>query len=65
MEADLEGDISWTEVIPKGMERRTEGKLELINPKEQIMMVNHYKALAIESTASGKESGMKTSYENE
>jgi hypothetical protein len=51
-------------VIAKGLKRKSEGKLELVNPKKQIAMVNHYESLALGGTASGMKNGMKIIYKN-
>jgi hypothetical protein len=64
MEAELEVDNSWSETIPQGLKRRTEGSLKLINSKEQIVTSNRYEALVIESIMSGNEIGMKSRCEN-
>jgi hypothetical protein len=64
METELEVDNSWKEMKLKGPKRRTEGKMKLINSKEQIVTANRYEALAIESGTSGNENRMKTVCEN-
>lgn len=52
VEAELVVDNSWKETILKGPNRRTEGKMKLINSKEHIMTINRYEALATESDTS-------------
>jgi hypothetical protein len=64
LEAELVVDNSWKEMILKGPKRRTEGKMKLINSKEQIVTANRYEALTIESGMPGNENRMKTVCEN-
>ncbi|MDR2457259.1 MAG: hypothetical protein LBD41_02090 [Clostridiales Family XIII bacterium] len=63
-EADLEGDNNWTKVMQKEFKRRPEDKLESTNPKEQTAIRNHYEALALDSTKSGKKNDMRIIYKN-
>jgi hypothetical protein len=49
MEADLEGDSGWKMPMLKNSKRRTERKMQSQNFKEQIMTVNRYEALTMES----------------
>jgi hypothetical protein len=59
METELEVNDTWKETAIRGPKRKIEGKMKLINSKEQIVMANRYAALETKSDTPGNENRMK------
>jgi hypothetical protein len=59
METELEVNDTWKEKAISGPKRRIEGKLNLINSKDQIVTANRFAALETESDTPGNENRMK------